>query len=62
MKESICNNVSIILVKQIHYMTEKRQHRECIKDIGNALSPPPPKKSMLLSVSCTVDTTEKYNL
>ncbi len=43
MKESICNNVSIILVKQIYYITEKRQHRQCIKDIGNAL-PPPPKK------------------
>ncbi len=42
MKES--NNVSIILVKQIHYITEKRQHRQCIKDIGNALSPSPPKK------------------
>ncbi len=24
MKETICNNVSIILVKQIHYITEKK--------------------------------------
>ncbi len=61
MKESICNNVSIILVKQIHYITEKRQHRQCIQDIGNALSLPPKTKSMLLSVSCTVHTTETYN-
>ncbi len=58
MKESICNNVSIILVKLIHYITEKRQHRQCIKDIGIALAPPPPpKKKKTRQLYCYVYLT-----
>ncbi len=43
-EKSICNNIRIILVNQIHYITEKRQYRQCMKDIDNA----PPRKTHLV--------------